>query len=204
MIETHQIGGYHVTFDPDTHHYTVDHKPVISVTQLIKELLPSPYKRVDSEILMRATARGTELHDAIEHFETTGELSDLLEFKHYLKLKKQHQIDVVKNEQIVVISHLGIVIAAGRFDMIVTSPFMKGYGLVDVKRMAHLHETHLTLQLNLYKLGYEQTYKEPISYLKCIHLRGYHYEYVDVFFDKKMLTMYLDQYVELHPEIFNP
>ncbi|MGB0345159.1 MAG: hypothetical protein ACPGEA_00770 [Acholeplasmataceae bacterium] len=204
MKHQYDIEGYLVEFEEDTHQYWVDQKPVISVTQLINEVLPSPYKRVDPQILKRAAEKGNALHDAIEHYETTGEISPLIEFKHYLKLKKQHQIDVVKNEQIVVISHLGIVIAAGRFDMIVTSPFIKGYGLVDVKRMAHLHQTHLSLQLNLYKLGYEQTYKTPISYLKCIHLRGYHYEYVDVMFDKQLLQTYLDKYVELHPEIFIP
>ncbi|MDA0872091.1 MAG: hypothetical protein O2987_04385 [Firmicutes bacterium] len=197
-----QVEDYYIEFDAETHQYWVDHVPVISVTQLIKEILPSPYKRVDPTVLARAAERGTELHDAIEHFEETGEISHLTEFKNYLKLKKQHQIDVVKNEQIVVISHLGVVIAAGRFDMIVTSPFMKGQGIVDVKRMAHLHQTHLSLQLNLYKLGYEQTYKTPISYLKCIHLRGHHYEYVDIMFDKALLQRSLNKYVDLHPELF--
>lgn len=202
MKTSMQVEDYFIEFDPESHQYWVDHVPVISVTQLIKEVLPSPYKRVDPTILKRAAERGTELHDAIEHFEATGEVSHLLEFKNYLKLKKQHQIDVVENEQIVVITHLGVVVAAGRFDMIVTSPFMKGKGIVDVKRMAHLHQTHLALQLNLYKLGYEQTYKSPISYLKCIHLRGAHYEYVDIMLDRGLLQKYLDKYVDLHPEIF--
>jgi hypothetical protein len=202
VIESLQVEDYYIEFDKETHQYWVDHVPVISVTQLIKEILRSPYKRVDPSILARAAQRGTELHDAIEHFEQTGEMSHLSEFKNYLKLKKQHQLDVVKSEQIVVISHLGVVIAAGRFDMIVTSPFVKGHGIVDVKRMAHLHPKHLSLQLNLYKLGYEQTFKSPISYLKCIHLRGDHYEYVDVMFDKVLLQKSLNTYVDLHPELF--
>jgi hypothetical protein len=202
MKASFQVEHYLIEFEEESHQYYVDHIPVISVTQLIKELLPSPYKRVDPTILARAAERGTELHDAIEHFEKTGEVSHLTEFKNYLKLKKQHQIDVVNNEQIVVISHLGVVIAAGRFDMVVTSPFMKGFGIVDVKRMAHLHPTHLALQLNLYKLGYEQTYKTPIAYLKCMHLRGHHYEYVDVLFDKVLIQKYLNKYVDLHPELF--
>lgn len=196
MIETHQVGDYLVTFNPETHVYTVDGKEVISVTQLIRDVLPSTYKNVDPIILQKAAQRGTELHDAIENYEVNGEISDLLEFKYYRKLKRQHQFDVVKSEQIVVVKHQGIVVCAGRFDMVVESPFIKGKGIVDVKRTAHLFEKHLKLQLNLYKLGYEQTFKEPIHYLKCIHLRYHHHEYLDVSSDTKFVKHYLDMYLE--------
>lgn len=196
MIETVNVGDHIVTFDPESHAYHVDGKPVISVTQLIKEVLPTTYKNVDPEILKRAAKRGTELHDAIEQFEVAGVMSDLLEFKYYRKLKRQHQFEVKKNEQIVVIKHHGIVVCAGRFDMIVQSPFIKGLGIVDVKRTAHLFQNHLKLQLNLYKLGYEQTFKTPIHYLKCIHLRNHHHEYLDVGVDSKFVKHYLDLYVD--------
>ena len=42
MKHTFDIEGYLVEFEEETHQYWVDHKPVISVTQLIKEVLPSP------------------------------------------------------------------------------------------------------------------------------------------------------------------
>ena len=196
MIETVQVGEHLVTFDSETHTYEVDGKPVISVTQLIKDVLPQTYRNVDPDILRRAALRGTELHDAIEQFEVAGEMSDLLEFKYYRKLKRQHQFEVKKSEQIVVVKHHGIILCAGRFDMIVESPFIQGKGIVDVKRTAHLFHDHLKLQLNLYKLGYEQTFKEPIHYLKCIHLRFHHHEYVDVSVDSKFVKHYLDLYMD--------
>lgn len=201
MIETVQVGEHLVTFDSETHTYAVDGKPVISVTQLIKDVLPQTYRNVDPEILRRAALRGTELHDAIEQFEVAGEMSDLLEFKYYRKLKRQHQFEVKKSEQMVVIKHHGMIICAGRFDMVVKSPHIKGKGIADVKRTAHLFQDHLKLQLNLYKLGYEQTFKEPIHYLKCIHLRNHHHEYVDVSVDAKFVKYYLDMYVDKH-ELF--
>jgi len=198
MKEIHQVGEHTVTFDKASHTYEVDSKPVISVTQLIKEVLPQTYKNVDPDILKRAALRGTELHDAIEQFEVNGEFSELLEFKYYRKLKRQHQFEVKKSEQIVVVKHHGIILCAGRFDMIVESPFIQGKGIVDVKRTAHLFSDHLKLQLNLYKLGYEQTFKEPIHYLKCIHLRFHHHEYVDVSVDSKFVKHYLDLYMDKH------
>lgn len=198
MRETYQVGEHEVIFDSDAHTYEVDGKLVISVTQLIKDVMPNTYKNVDPEILKRAALRGTELHDAIENFEVNGEPSELLEFKYYRKLKRQHQFEVKTSEQIVVIKHHGIVICAGRFDMIVESPFIQGKGIVDVKRTAHLFVDHLKLQLNLYKLGYEQTFKEPIHYLKCIHLRYHHHEYVDVSVDAKFVKHYLDAYMDKH------
>ncbi len=96
MIYTYDVEGYLVEFEEETHQYWVDQKPVISVTQLIKEVLPSPYKRVDPEILKRAAEKGNALHDAIEHYEITGEVSPLIEFKHYLKLKNNIKLMLLK------------------------------------------------------------------------------------------------------------
>jgi hypothetical protein len=195
-METNYIGIYKVTFDPISHQYTVDDKPVKSVTQLISDMLPKTYKNVDPAILKKAADKGIALHDAIERFERFGEVSPLQEFRSYLHLKRFHAIHVLENEKIVVVSHHGVPICAGRFDMIIESPHQKGKGIADVKRTAHIFPNHLSLQLNLYKLGYEQTYKEPISYLKCLHLRYDHADYIDVAVDKKMLLDVLDAYYD--------
>lgn len=202
MIEIHNIGDFVVTFDPGDHQYTVDNKHVLSVTQLISEMLPKTYKNVDPGILKKAAEKGIALHDAIERFERYGEVSLLQEFKSYLHMKRFHAIHVIENEKIVVISHHGVPICAGRFDMVIESPHLKGKGIADVKRTAHIFNKHLTLQLNLYKLGYEQTYKEPIHFLKCLHLRYDHADYIDVSVDKTLVKDVLDAYYEKHVEQF--
>lgn len=202
MIEIHNIGDFVVTFNPEDHQYTVDNKHVLSVTQLISEMLPKTYKNVDPGILKKAAEKGIALHDAIERFERFGEVSLLQEFKSYLHMKRFHAIHVIENEKIVVISHHGVPICAGRFDMVIESPHLKGKGIADVKRTAHIFNKHLTLQLNLYKLGYEQTYKEPIHFLKCLHLRYDHADYIDVSVDKTLVKDVLDAYYEKHVEQF--
>ena len=70
---------------------------------------------------------------------------------------------------------------------------------MDVKRAAHIDEKRLTLQLNLYKLGYEQTYKEKINYLKCIHIRNRYHRYLDIPKNKEFTKETLDKYIEKHP-----
>lgn len=198
-MEHHEIQGFSVTFEENDHQYTVDGYPVVSVTQLIDAVLGKPYKRVDPLILEKAAEKGTLLHDRIAQYEMHQEKAFHPEMQTYLALKRQHHIEVVDSEKIVVIQHDGVPIAAGRFDMVVRSPIMKGLGIVDVKRSLHLHEDRLKLQLNLYKLGYEQTYKEPIHYLKCMRIRHRFNEYVDVSVDKAWTLEKIEKYLVKHP-----
>ncbi len=200
MIETHRINDCEVLFDPIKHEYTVDGVTVVSVSKIVDALLPKNYKRIDPEILRIAAEKGTELHDMIERYETTGEKTKHVEMQSYLAVKAQHQFEVIENEKIVLIYDHGQVVAAGRFDMIVKSPFIRGFGIVDVKRMAHLDDNRLKLQLNLYKLGYEQTYKKKTHYLKCIHIRKRHHHYHDIPIDIAYAKTMLKTYLKHHPQ----
>lgn len=195
----YEINDYTVAFDPENHDYFVDGIKVASVTDIVDEMLPRTFKKVDPEILKKAALRGLELHDMIENYERHGTKVYHKEMQGYLALKTQHQIHVLENEKLVLVHHHGVVIAAGRFDMIVESPYIKGLGIADVKRMAHIDELRLKLQLNLYKLGYEQTYKQKISYLKCIHIRNRYHQYLDIPKDKNHTLDILDAYIEKHP-----
>lgn len=198
-MQHYYINDYKVSFDPIKHQYWVDDNPIISVTQLIDTLWPRPFKNVDPEILKQAAEKGTALRDMIEHYESDGQKTFHPEMQGYLALKSQHQINVLENEKIVLLHHHGVVVAAGSFDMVIESPYIKGQGIVDVKRMAHLDEKRLSLQLNLYKLGYEQTYKKRIDYLKCIHIRNRYYRYIDVPLHPLEAKDTLKQYLEKYP-----
>lgn len=198
-MEIQNIADYVVEFDAVTHQYKVDGNPVVSVTQLIDEVLPKRYKKVDPVILQKAADRGTELHDMIEQYETLGITRPSKELQSYLNVKRQHSFQVIENEKMVVISHFGVPFAAGRFDMVVKSPIITGIGIADVKRTLHIAEEHLKLQLNLYKLGYEQTYKSPIHYLKCIRVRNTFYDYLDVPVDKEYTRQKIEEYLVKHP-----
>jgi hypothetical protein len=202
MIETFQIFDDIVTFEKTNHIYTVNGKKVVSVTQLIDSVLPKKYKKVDPEILQKAADRGTNLHDMIEQFERFETTYDDYEFKQYISLKKQHQWEVLESEKIVILKESGIPIAAGRFDMIVKSPYINGLGIADVKRTAHIHTDHIKLQLNLYKRAYEQTYRKKIHYLKCIHIRNCLKEYIDIPIDLAYTQEKINDYLYKNPLTF--
>ncbi len=198
-MEHYDIGNYRVTFDPLEHRYYIDGREVASISGIVREMLPAHYKNVDADILEKAKQKGKALRDMIEHYERYGQKAYHPEMQGYIALKRQHQFDVLESETVVLLWHHGAIIAAGRFDMVVASPYMDGTGIADVRRMAHFKEAHVTLQLNLYKRAYEQTYKRRIDYLKCIHLRGRFKDYVDIPVNPKMVDETLEDYIEHHP-----
>ena len=69
-------------------------------------------------------------------------------------------------------------VCAGRLDMAI---WMDGVlGLADIKRTATLDKEMLAYQLNLYRMGYEQSYDEEMHFLKGIHLRNDIRKLVDI------------------------
>ena len=58
---------------------------------------------------------------------------------------------------------------AGRLDMIIS--FHNGIGILDLKRTYKVYREKFQLQLNLYRLAYEQSYHQKISKLFCLRLR---------------------------------
>lgn len=198
-MKYYTINDYTVGFDSETHQYLVDGKPVVSISQIVSSIYPLHYKNVDPELLKKASEKGNQLRDMIEAFERFGNKTYHPEMQGYLALKNQHQITVVESEKIVLLYHHGAVIAAGTFDMIVESPYIKGLGIADVKRMRFLHEERLKLQLNLYKLAYEQTYKKRINYLKCFHIRNRYHAYIDIAVDVDFTKKVLDRYITKNP-----
>lgn len=198
-MEDYIIQNHEILFDAHHHYYYVDGLRVASISQIVSELLPNNYKNVDPDILNKAAEKGNELHDMIETYERFGQKTYHPELQGYLALKNQYQITVIESEKIVLLYHNNVVIAAGKFDMIVESPYIKGFGIADVKRMAHFHEDRIKLQLNLYKLAYEQTYKKRIHYLKCFHIRKRYHAYIDIPVDRTYTKEMIDKYITKHP-----
>ncbi|MBU1094308.1 MAG: hypothetical protein KKH01_07595 [Firmicutes bacterium] len=178
------INGRTVEFIDETHEYFVDGIKVPSVTQIVASVLPSQYKDIDPLVLQRAANKGISLHKEIELFETDGVYGHSEEFKNYVRLKKYHQFQSTKNEVLIYIEHEGKPVCAGRLDMIIESKEHDGIGIGDIKRTYNIHHEHLKLQLNLYALGYEQSYQKEINFLRCIHLRNRESNYIKVPLDK--------------------
>ncbi|MFP4078546.1 MAG: hypothetical protein ACLFUQ_05345 [Candidatus Izemoplasmataceae bacterium] len=198
-MEYYTVQSHEVAFDPVKHRYWVDRRLVASISTIVDTVYPRTMKKVDPKILEKAAERGNRLHDMIEDYERHGKKVYDAEMQSYLALKRQHQIEVKENEVLVLLFHDGVPIAAGRFDMIVFSPYIDGHGIADVKRALHLDEDRLSLQLNLYKLAYEQTYRKKIHYLKCMHIRNRYYKYLDVLVNKRFTLDAIEKYLKRHP-----
>ena len=186
-INTLVIRGKTLVFIPESHTYIYDGAVIPSVSQIVSKLFPSTYKDVDPFILQQAANKGILLHEEIERYETEGVRGRSEEFKNYIKIKNDYDFKVIKNEQMILIEHEGKPLCAGRLDMIIDSLQEIGCGIADIKRTYDLHMDRLKVQLNLYKIGYEQTYQKDIQYLRCIHLRYEHFQYVDVPIEQDIL-----------------
>lgn len=194
---TEYIRGKKVEYIDETHAYYVDGVKVPSVTQLIAALLPSPYKDVEPTVLQQAANRGVALHKEIELYEQHGQMGTSMEFNYYLYLKKFHQIEAIENEKLVIIEHDGKIVCAGRLDMIIKMNGFSGLGIGDVKRTSQVHFDHLKLQLNLYRLGYMQSYGEAINHLTCLHLRRFVHEVINVPIDEAYTNDAIKRFLEM-------
>ena len=167
-MKTLEINGHIVEFLPETHLYLVDGV----LTPCVSEILAfkfNDYKGVSREVLQRASERGTELHKAIEDYEQKGIVSDLKEFKNYLFLKKHYKFVNIANEVPILYENGDRVLFVGTLDQIIE---LDGKcGINDFKRVSAPNREKIAYQLNLYKLGYEQSYNKKIDFVSFTHLR---------------------------------
>lgn len=163
-----EINGHSLEFDEEDHIYICDGIIVPSVSTILKAFY-NDYTNVSRSVLERAREKGTALHEAIELYETTGQESDLQEFKNYLFLKKHFKFNVISSELPIIYEENGKVLFAGQLDQIIEMDGRRGIN--DLKRVSSPNKDKIALQVNLYKLGYEQSYQEKIDFLTFTHLR---------------------------------
>ena len=149
-----------VEYLEDSHVYLVEGKIVLSVTQILSTIFPNKYKGIPEFILKNKAIYGSKIHETIEMYEINKQvmqedeaytiaIMDLdyiqdASFNQYLKIKKEHQIQVIDQEQIINYKD----IYAGRYDMSAT---VNGkYSLIDIKTTAELDLEYLSWQLSLY------------------------------------------------------
>jgi hypothetical protein len=163
-----EINRHCLEFDEEEHIYICDGIIVPSVSEILKSKFDD-YACVSRSVLEQASARGTALHEAIEIYETTGQESDLKEFKNYLFLKKHFNIKNISNELPIIYEEDGRVLFAGQLDQIIE---INGeLGINDFKRVSSPNKEKIAYQVNLYKMGYEQSYQKQIKRLSFMQLR---------------------------------
>lgn len=168
-ITSWNINGHAVEYDDDIHAYIVDGLIVPSVTQILGKKYADEFANVSREILNEASRKGTAMHKAIEEYEATGAEDGSQELRNYKFLKAHYGWINKENEVPILYEEDNKVIYAGRLDQIIEIDGK--LGINDFKRVSAPNKEKIALQLNLYKLGYEQSYHKQIDFLRFTHLR---------------------------------
>ena len=168
-MDTWEINGYTLEYDDESHIYIVDGVIVPSVTQILAVKFGNKYAGVNRSTLKRAASRGTAIHEAIENFCRYGKDSELKELRNFRFLAAYYEFFVVNNEIPIIIAKDNTPVAAGRLDL--TIGINGDEAIADIKTTATLDKEYLAYQLNLYRIGYMQSYDANITQLYGIHLK---------------------------------
>ena len=189
-----KIKGHVLEYIDDTHSYICDGVILPSITQIMKIKFGNKYAGIDKFVLNRAARKGTEVHEAIERYCKKGEISNLKEVKNFIFLKKHYGFNVVDNEVPILLFKDNKPVAAGRLDLVLD---IKGsIGIGDIKRTATLDKHYLGYQLNLYRIGYQQSYDKEVKYLSGLYLRENIRKYVGIAINEEMAMKLVEEYFE--------
>lgn len=149
-----------VTFDELTHSYICGDKLLIGVTTLMKKHGLSPdYGDVPADVLAKAAARGTAIHQLLEDYDN-GKA-------------------VVEDENLKAYKALGLKIHCSEYlvtdNNLVASFIDKVYddcSLADVKTTATVHNRSVAWQLSIYAYLFEKINpSKKVPHIYCIHVR---------------------------------
>lgn len=198
MDFTTEINGVTLEYLDDTHTYIADGVIVSSITQILKLKFGGKYSGVNRSVLNRAAEKGTAVHDAIEQYCKHGTESDLPELRNFKFLQRQYKFEVRGNEVPVILFSDNEPIAAGRLDLVIKMTLGKdgNLGLADIKRTATLDKEYLAYQLNLYRIAYQQSYGQHITFLKGIHLRENIRKFIDIPINEEITQKFINEYLE--------
>ena len=194
MVESWEIAGRTLEFIEETHTYIYDGVILPSITQILKTKFGKKYNGISKEILNKASQRGTEVHKAIEDYETKGSETEHKELRNYKFLKKQFKFECLQNEIPVVLFKDDKPIAAGRIDLVLKEGNNVGIG--DIKRTSTFDKEYVAYQTNLYRLGYQQSYGTKISFLRGVHLRNDIRKYIELPINENMAMELINKYLE--------
>ena len=195
MIESWNIAGGLLEYIDESHTYIFNGVILPSITQILKVKFGNKYHGVSNSTLERAANLGTEVHKAIEDYETKGiENIELKELRNYVFLKVRNNFKCLKNEVPIVLFLDEKPVAAGRVDLILEQDGQ--VGIADIKRTSTFDKEYVAYQTNLYRIGYQQTYGEDITFLRGLHLRDNTRKYIELPINEEMSLDLVKKYLE--------
>jgi hypothetical protein len=190
-MEEWEINGNILEYDDTTHTYLVNGVIVPSVTQVMQVKFGNKYEGIRSEVLNRAAERGTTIHKAIENY-CKGMDDGSKEVHNFNFLMNYYKIKPVKNEVPIILMVDNQPVIAGRLDLVLQEN--DTLSLADIKTTSQLDKEYLAYQLNLYRLGYMQSYGERIDKLYGLHLRGDKRKLVELPINEDIALELLEKY----------
>lgn len=166
-----------VVFNPENHTYIYDGKQLSGVTSLLSAtLFKDKYSGIDEEILRKAAAYGTSVHETIELFETMGFDDVGNELTNYKKICKEHGIRALESEYLVsdnsrIASSIDLVMENAAREVV----------LADIKTTSGgIDRDYLSWQLSIYAYLFELQTGILVEELACIWLRHDESEYMTI------------------------
>jgi hypothetical protein len=190
-----EINEHTLEYFDDEHLYLVDGIEVPSITEILKIKFGNKYSNVNSDVLKKASEKGTQVHNAIEKYCKTGEKENLKEVKNFIFLQKKYDFEVLENEVPVILFYDNKPVCAGRLDLVLK--FNGEIGGADIKRTSALDKEYLAYQLNLYRIAYRQCYGVEWKFLKGIHLREDKRKFIDIPINEEMVLNLVKEYLEM-------
>ena len=166
-MEEWKIKNHTLEYVDEYHLYLVDGVKVPSVTQLLNRKFGHKYDAIPAETLKKAAEKGTKVHKAIECY-CKGFDDGSAEVRDFKFLQKYYKFDAVENELPIILTFGGNTYA-GRLDLILK--INDGLAVADIKTTSTLDKEYLGHQLNLYRIGVEQSYDYKIDSLYGVHLK---------------------------------
>lgn len=194
-IETWDIAGGILEFIEDTHTYLFNGEILPSITQILNTKFGNKYDGIPSEVLKKASMRGSAVHKTIEDFETCNiENIGCTELRNWKFLKRAYKFKCIGNEIPVVLFKEDKAVACGRLDLVLEENRQVGLG--DIKTTSTLDKDYLRYQLNLYRIAYQQCYGQNIEFLRGVHLRNDTRKYIDIPINENVAVNLLNEYLE--------
>ena len=151
-----------VAFDEFTHSYICGDKLLIGVTTLMKKHGLSPdYGDVPEDVLAKAAARGTAIHQMLEDYDNGNPVQD--DEAGNLKAYKDLGLKIDRSEYLVSDGD----IVASFIDKV-----YEDCSLADVKSTATVHKRSVAWQLSIYAYLFEKMNPgKKVPHIYCIHVR---------------------------------
>lgn len=150
-----------VVFDEAAHRYTYEGRELTGVTPLVSWMYPDTYEGVSDEVLHKAAARGSEIHEWCQMYNTLGITAEGHEIEEYIRLLLEKKLNPIDGEYLVT----DYTDLASAVDVV-----FDDLSLGDIKTTSQIHYENVALQLNVYKYLFDSMNIATVPHLYVIWL----------------------------------